>query len=71
MTVNKEKKESEVIAEDDSSTEEETEGRHIELVINDDTSVKEKFGGLRFYVEGGDEYIQGLIAMSEAYSYHL
>ena len=33
--------------------------------------VKEKFGGLRFYVEGGDEYIQGLIAMSEAYSYHL
>jgi len=45
MTVNKEKQESEVIAEDDTSTEEETEGKHIELVINDDTSIKEKFGG--------------------------
>ncbi len=33
--------------------------------------VKEKFGGLRFYAEGGDNYIEGLIAMSEAYSYYL
>ena len=33
--------------------------------------VKEKFGGLRFYAHGGDQYIEGLIAMTEAYSYHI
>jgi len=27
--------------------------------------VKEKFGGLRFYVNGGDDYIDGLIGMAE------
>ena len=31
--------------------------------------VKEKFGGLRFYVSGGDEYTRGLIAMAESFSY--
>ena len=31
--------------------------------------VKEKFGGLRFYYSGGDEYIDGLVAMAEAMSY--
>lgn len=31
--------------------------------------VKEKFGGLRFYYEGGDEYINGLSAMAESMSY--
>ena len=30
--------------------------------------VKEKFGGLRFYVQGGDEYTQGIIAMAEQMS---
>ena len=25
------------------------------------TQVKEKFGGLRFYTDGGDDYVQGLI----------
>lgn len=30
--------------------------------------VKEKFGTLRFYVEGGDEYIRGLISMAESMS---
>lgn len=30
--------------------------------------VKEKFGGLRFYVEGGDDYTQGIIAMAEQMS---
>ena len=33
--------------------------------------VKEKFGGLRFYYNGGDEYINGLAAMAEAMSYSL
>jgi hypothetical protein len=30
--------------------------------------VKEKFGGLRFYVSGGDDYTQGVIAMAEQMS---
>lgn len=29
------------------------------------TQVKEKFGGLRFYYNGGDEYINGLVAFAE------
>lgn len=29
---------------------------------------KEKFGTLRFYYEGGDEYIKGLVTMAEAMS---
>ena len=33
------------------------------------TQVKEKFGGLRFYVYGGDDYIDGLISMAESMSY--
>lgn len=31
--------------------------------------VKEKFGGLRFYVNGSEEYIDGAIAMAEEMSY--
>ena len=31
--------------------------------------VKEKFGGLRFYYHGGDEFISGLVSMAEAMSY--
>lgn len=30
--------------------------------------VKEKFGTLRFYYEGGDDYISGLVSMAEAMS---
>lgn len=33
--------------------------------------VKEKFGGLRFYVDGGDEYIHGAIAMAETMSFRI
>ena len=32
------------------------------------TQVKEKFGTLRFYIYGGDDYIQGAIAMAEEMS---
>ena len=32
------------------------------------TQVKEKFGGLRFYYNGGDEFIEGLVWMAEAIS---
>ncbi len=30
--------------------------------------VKEKFGGLRFYYQGGDEYIHGMVTMAEAWA---
>jgi len=32
------------------------------------TQVKEKFGGLRFYYTGGDDYINGVVAMAELMS---
>jgi hypothetical protein len=31
--------------------------------------VKEKYGGLRMYFSGGDEYVEGLVSMAEAISY--
>jgi len=47
-------------------------------VINDETrkveasQVKQKFGGLRFYISGfSDPYIEGLISMAEGMSYHV
>ena len=30
--------------------------------------IKEKFGGLRFYYEGGDEHISGMVRMAEAWA---
>jgi hypothetical protein len=33
--------------------------------------VKEKFGGLRFYVSGGDDYTHGIISMAEQMSFML
>ena len=33
--------------------------------------VKEKFGGLRFYIYGGDDYIRGLVSMAESMSYRV
>jgi hypothetical protein len=33
--------------------------------------VKEKFGGLRFYYRGGDEYIAGAVAMADGLSYNI
>lgn len=34
------------------------------------TQIKEKFGGLRIYTYGGDEYVQGSKSMAESWSYH-
>jgi len=31
--------------------------------------IKEKFGGLRFHLDGGDEYVNGLVTMAESMSY--
>jgi len=33
--------------------------------------VKEKFGGLRMYFSGGDEYVSGLVDMAESFSYQI
>lgn len=33
--------------------------------------IKEKFGGLRIYFSGGDEYIEGLVSMAESFSYQV
>lgn len=33
--------------------------------------VKEKYGGLRLYFSGGDDYIEGLVSMAEAVSYKI
>lgn len=32
------------------------------------SQIKEKFGGLRFYYDGGDEYIAGLVEMAEVWA---
>lgn len=33
--------------------------------------VKEKYGGLRLYFSGGDDYVEGLVDMAEAISYYV
>ena len=30
--------------------------------------IKEKFGGLRFYYQGGDDYVSGLVSMAESWA---
>jgi hypothetical protein len=40
----------------------------IEQVVVD--QIKEKFGGLRFYYQGGDNYIRGLVSMAESWAWH-
>ena len=32
--------------------------------------IKEKFGGLRFYYDGGDDKIQGMVRMAESWADH-
>jgi hypothetical protein len=32
--------------------------------------IKEKFGGLRFYYQGGDDTIRGMVRMAEAWADH-
>jgi hypothetical protein len=33
--------------------------------------IKEKFGSLRFYFSGGDEFVEGLVSMAEEMSYKI
>lgn len=42
---------------------------NYELVKFD--QIKEKFGGLRVYFSGGDEFVRGLVSMAEASSYFI
>jgi hypothetical protein len=32
--------------------------------------IKEKFGGLRFYYEGGDDQVRGMVSMAESWAAH-
>lgn len=34
------------------------------------TQIKEKFGGLRFYYDGGDDMVDGMVRMAEAWADH-
>ena len=40
-----------------------------EHIICEATQVKEKWGGLRFYVQGSNDYIDGIIDLAESMSY--
>jgi hypothetical protein len=40
----------------------------IEQVVVE--QIKEKFGGLRFYYQGGDDQISGMVRMAEAWASH-
>lgn len=50
--------------------------QHIEWANRDGTvveqvvveQIKEKFGGLRFYYQGGDEQVHGMVRMAEAWA---
>lgn len=46
-----------------------TEERECHQVVA--AQVKEKFGGLRFYVNGGDNEIEGMIQFAESMSYKI
>ena len=48
-----------------SMTDEEFDELHQPVAVQ----VKEKFGGLRFYVDNADDYTSGVIAMAESMSY--
>jgi hypothetical protein len=44
----------------------EKQGNPIPQVVVE--QIKEKFGGLRFYYQGGDEYIHGMVTMAESWA---
>tara|TARA_Y100001973_G_C5122418_1_gene293453 strand:+ start:251 stop:781 length:531 start_codon:yes stop_codon:yes gene_type:complete len=43
----------------------------VEMLICEAVQVKEKFGGLRFYIYGGDDFIDGAISLAESMSYRI
>lgn len=44
---------------------------HLEITQVIATQVKEKFGGLRFYITGGDDIIEGMIWLAENMSFNM
>lgn len=44
---------------------------HLVITQLEATTVKEKFGGLRFYHSGSNEYIEGMVAFAEDLSYNI
>jgi hypothetical protein len=44
--------------------------KHNPIVVKA-TQIKEKFGGLRFYIYGGDNHIDGMISFAENMSYRI
>jgi len=42
--------------------------RGVEITQVVATQVKEKFGGLRFYYEGGDDTVDGMVRMAESWA---
>jgi hypothetical protein len=42
-----------------------------EHIVCEATQVKEKWGGLRFYVQGSDNFIDGIIDLAESMSYRI
>jgi|688.fasta_scaffold804091_1 hypothetical protein len=47
---------------------EKEQGRDVAVKV---LQVKEKFGGLRFYIEGGDDFVRGAIELAENLSTHI
>lgn len=45
--------------------------KHIGIPQVVATQIKEKYGGLRFYYNGGDEYIEGMCIFAEDLSYKI
>ena len=45
--------------------------KHLKIPQAEAAQVKEKFGGLRFYIDRGDETIRGFIWLAEYISYHI
>lgn len=43
-------------------------GKHIQQVTV--AQIKEKFGGLRFYYDGGDDQVFGMVRMAESWADH-
>jgi hypothetical protein len=46
-------------------------GNNEEIIDFKFDQIKEKFGGLRIYYSGGDDYIRGLVTMAETMSYKI
>lgn len=48
-----------------------TDNKHLNIQPIQITQIKEKFGSLRFYYNGGDELIRGMVWLAESMSYYI